>query len=151
MKRKSAKTLRAECTHLWGLVVRNRDNHTCQWCGKPGNQPHHIVSKAQGNIARFDVDNGITLCFYCHMRRIQREPLEFAEFVHRWLAARKLDYDGMRKKYQQIQKLGGADYNILKNSLRNALLRRQTPGPFGPGLGKSSVSPHPSYTKGIVL
>jgi hypothetical protein len=54
--------------------------------------------------------------------------LEFAEFVHQWLAGRKLDYDGMRKKYQQVQKLKDADYLAIRNALRNTLMKGKLEG-----------------------
>jgi hypothetical protein len=45
--------------------------------------------------------------------------------VHHWLADRKLDYDAMRKKYQQVQKLKGADYLAIRKVLRKILEGKQ--------------------------
>lgn len=108
--------IRKDCVYKWGLIVRNRDKHTCQYCGKPGNQPHHIIAQAQGNISRFTVNNGITLCFYCHHRAIPRDPCGFADFVREWLKKRGFDYEEMKKEFRQTQKLSEKDYLQIKDN-----------------------------------
>lgn len=56
--------------------VRERDNHTCQDCGKhqrrPGLDVHHIVPRAafHGDFDRANhPDNLVALCKTCHARR----------------------------------------------------------------------------------
>ena len=53
----------------WRQQVFERDNHTCQNCGIKGGtlHPHHIKPKSRFLDLIFDVDNGITLCYECHM------------------------------------------------------------------------------------
>lgn len=49
--------------------VYERDNYTCQCCGKRGNgeiNAHHIYGYAEYKDLRTDVDNGVTLCEDCH-------------------------------------------------------------------------------------
>ena len=50
---------------LWSKYIRLRDRDTCQRCRRPGNQPHHIFSRRHLGT-RYDPENGVTLCFYCH-------------------------------------------------------------------------------------
>ena len=52
----------------WRREVFERDNWTCQNCGKRGCylEPHHIKSWAKYLELRFDINNGITLCKECH-------------------------------------------------------------------------------------
>lgn len=52
----------------WAKQVKERDNYTCQECGKyPARvHSHHIKSFAKYPELRFDLDNGITLCIDCH-------------------------------------------------------------------------------------
>ena len=52
----------------WRNDVYKRDNYTCQSCHKHGVrlEPHHIKPFAKFPELRFDVSNGITLCYECH-------------------------------------------------------------------------------------
>lgn len=52
----------------WRTLVYERDNYTCQCCGKIGGclNSHHIYPFADYEELRFCVDNGITLCKDCH-------------------------------------------------------------------------------------
>lgn len=52
----------------WRTLVYERDDYTCQCCGKRGASlnAHHINSFASHKDLRYDVNNGITLCTNCH-------------------------------------------------------------------------------------
>ena len=52
----------------WRTAVYERDNYTCQCCGKRGDKlnAHHINSFADYPELRYDIRNGITLCINCH-------------------------------------------------------------------------------------
>jgi hypothetical protein len=113
--------LREDCVYKWGLIVRNRDKHLCQWHldrGEQvyGNQPHHIIAQAQGNVARFTVDNGITLCLYCHKWGINKDPVGFSDFVKLWLKKGGKDYYEMKERFLQTQKLSEKDYRQIKDN-----------------------------------
>lgn len=64
----------------WRRAVFHRDSYSCQICGYRGSNlvAHHIRPWAQEPGARFDVDNGITLCggrkdpFGCHIQIVHR-------------------------------------------------------------------------------
>ena len=68
---KKIKALKTKCDKLWSEAVRTRDG-ACVLCGKTeGLNAHHwIHSKAQGNLHRWDIKNGITLCFACHIYKV---------------------------------------------------------------------------------
>jgi hypothetical protein len=53
---------------LWIRAVFVRDNFACQECGQRGGalEAHHIQPFSYYEEARFDVDNGKTLCVKCH-------------------------------------------------------------------------------------
>lgn len=52
----------------WRKAVFERDNHTCQMCGKRGGNMHadHIKPFALNPGLRFELSNGRTLCVPCH-------------------------------------------------------------------------------------
>ena len=52
----------------WRIAVFERDDYTCQNCGKRGGRlhAHHKKPFAEFPELRFDVANGETLCIYCH-------------------------------------------------------------------------------------
>ena len=50
---------------LWSKLVKERDNHTCQRCGQPGNIAHHILPVKTHSFFANDIDNGICVCEKC--------------------------------------------------------------------------------------
>lgn len=51
----------------WRDSVYERDNYTCQKCGKTGEiQAHHIKAWKDHKELRYDISNGVTLCRTCH-------------------------------------------------------------------------------------
>lgn len=57
----------------WRNSVFQRDHYKCQCCGGKGNrkrglEAHHISNYSTKIQSRFLVDNGITLCYFCHKR-----------------------------------------------------------------------------------
>ena len=65
------KRLKNKCDKLWSEAIRTRDGE-CILCGKKeGLNAHHwIHSRAQGNSHRWDVKNGVAVCFACHLYKI---------------------------------------------------------------------------------
>lgn len=53
---------------IWRKTVFERDNYTCQFCGKRGGKLNadHIKPFARFKKLRLDVNNGRTLCESCH-------------------------------------------------------------------------------------
>lgn len=52
----------------WRTKVFERDNWTCQTCGKRGCylEPHHIKGWSKYPKLRYEVGNGVALCYECH-------------------------------------------------------------------------------------
>ncbi len=55
---------------LWAEEVKTRDGYMCQVCGSEDSpQAHHIKPKSTNPLMAYDLDNGITVCRDCHMRK----------------------------------------------------------------------------------
>lgn len=53
----------------WSRAVKRRDNFRCQICGSSEKlHSHHLNSWNYFIDERFVVENGMTLCNYCHLR-----------------------------------------------------------------------------------
>jgi hypothetical protein len=59
----------------WRKDVFTRDAFTCQCCGVAGVyvEAHHIKPFSQFVDERFDLNNGITLCYKCHRKAHKKE------------------------------------------------------------------------------
>lgn len=53
----------------WSKAVRRRDSYTCQRCGRHSiyNHAHHIATRRRRPDLKYEVSNGTTLCFDCHV------------------------------------------------------------------------------------
>lgn len=69
------KKLIKKADSLWSQCVRNRDGE-CVLCGsKSSLQAHHwIVTRNQSNKYKYDLRNGVTLCYGCHIHGVHRNP-----------------------------------------------------------------------------
>lgn len=68
----------------WRTAVFRRDGYVCQECGydKGGIlQAHHILGFTENEQSRLDVDNGVTLCKFCHQLRHTKDPGKRAEIL----------------------------------------------------------------------
>jgi len=62
----------------WRIKVYKRDDFKCQMPGcksKKRLNAHHIQKWASASALRFDVDNGITLCYWCHKKVTGHESI----------------------------------------------------------------------------
>ena len=67
---------------LWRFLVYERDNYTCQDCGKRGGNlsAHHIMPWSFFIDLRYVVSNGKTLCLECH-KKTYKEASEWRKFA----------------------------------------------------------------------
>jgi len=73
----------------WRKRVINRDESICIKCGEYCDKPvaHHLISFAKHREERYNVDNGITMCNFCHNEfhnTYSRNTFTQIEFI-RWL------------------------------------------------------------------
>ena len=119
---------RKELHILWSLAVRQRDRYACQWCAHDGktnvnlhHHAHHIVPRSiSGTCGAFNVDNGVTLCYYCHIQRLKSEVDEYIWFRDAWLLNNVgHNYMELRKMLTQIVKFTEEYYDGKKAELQH--------------------------------
>lgn len=105
MKKFNIKKAKKDLHKLWSKAIRERDEFVCQWCGKMDkkNHAHHIIPQSRcGNTGKYDISNGITLCYRCHLHRKNAEEHEYVAFIDQWLIEMRLDtYDEMNLNYNE--------------------------------------------------
>ncbi len=83
-KIKSKKTEQRELDNVWKKKVKDRDKWTCQICRKKvvgkNCHAHHILPKGIKGM-RWDVNNGITLC-YAHHNQIRGKEECYVKMFH---------------------------------------------------------------------
>jgi hypothetical protein len=62
-------------TKKWRDFCFKRDNYTCQDCKMHGGRlcVHHIINWSDDSQLRWEVNNGITLCWKCHYARHKKD------------------------------------------------------------------------------
>jgi len=90
---------------IWSKAVRTRDGFRCQRCPphkqrifdekSKGLHAHHILTKGgHGFSTRWDIENGVAVCYGCHMY-LQGNPLENERFAVENLG---INYEEMQRK-----------------------------------------------------
>lgn len=123
---KKIKTLKTKCDKLWSEAVRTRDGE-CVLCGRKDtlNAHHWIHSKAQGNWHRWDIRNGLALCYACHIYKVH--TYASADIMERLKAfafdrgiVTPADYEAIANDHQ-IAKFGVEDMERVKVYLTDYL------------------------------
>ena len=107
---------RRELDRIWSRIVLERDRRTCQLCGRPGNNPHHVFSRKHLST-RHEPENGITLCWACHMHKAHSDPESFRDFIiARWGQEK---FDRMKRRAYEVK---GVDHALSYIALTNPKL-----------------------------
>lgn len=54
--------------YFWSREVRIKDGHKCIQCAKSRRlTSHHLFNKKQYPLLKYNINNGVSLCFNCHM------------------------------------------------------------------------------------
>ena len=111
------------CDDLWAEWVKLRDGKKCVKCGTEFElHSHHIIKRGVWNL-RYDIDNGLTLCFYDHFHWLRQNPMDYIK----WLNDK---YPGLLdklelKRYEKARH----DYTLLVICLESEIrkLKRRQP------------------------
>ena len=76
MNRVDRRKLEKELDTMWSVKIRSFG--FCERCGKkPSLQAAHIIPRIHKNT-RWDLGNGICLCWSCHFNWAHKHPTEFS-------------------------------------------------------------------------
>lgn len=89
----------------WRNSIFERDNYTCQFCGKHGGKlnAHHIVPVSIDCNKIYNINNGITLCVVCHKRAHRIGTIENRIFI------------GYRLKYASTDRIDKDYYQCIND------------------------------------
>ena len=74
-KKSNHKLLTDKADKLWSQCVRQRDGECVLCHNKNSLQAHHwILTRNQSSKYRFDLRNGVTLCYGCHIHGVHSNP-----------------------------------------------------------------------------
>lgn len=90
----------------WSRRVRERDRYMCRRCevhylaNSTALHAHHIFTRSR-KATRHDLDNGVSLCYGCHMWA-HKNPLEFHEWAEKQLGEDA--YDVLQARSRRMSK-----------------------------------------------
>ena len=115
-KAKLVRKLKKQNFDLWSKCVRLRDKR-CIICGSTENlQAHHCFVRAAASLrARFVPDNGITLCYKCHLIEIHRNGEK--RFFEKYIKA--LDDRVPYFRQQEIYRIAENDAPVTLEELQD--------------------------------
>lgn len=129
-KAKLIKKLKKQNFKLWSKCVRLRDYNKCIICGKTEKlQAHHCLVRAALSLrTRFIIDNGVSLCYRCHLIEIHKngEKRFFEKYI------KILDEKIPKEKQQEIYKIAEnkepitlEELQVINESLKKEFERLQ--------------------------
>lgn len=104
------------CDELWSKLVKVKARGKCEHCWKTKRLNSHHIFTRNNYATRFDLDNGICLCSWCHTMSkkfsAHKTPLEFAEWIIsvRWQER----YDRLKLKAHSVR---DKDYDKVEKYL----------------------------------
>ena len=84
------KTLENKCDALWREIIKR--NGTCDWCGKSSGKldAHHVMGRGRKSL-RWDLRNGVALCFRCHRLKAHSPSAKDVQEYLNWVEEYKAD------------------------------------------------------------
>lgn len=96
---KTPAKMKKEMDTIHSRRVRSRDK-ICQKCRKAkATQCAHIFERGKLST-RWDMDNSIGMCFYCHLYWAHRSPVEFTLWIQERMGASQ--FAALKRKSQKI-------------------------------------------------
>ena len=103
MKKKSRRSIEKKLDTEFSRVIRLRDK--CARCGKGADtitlQCAHIISRVNRAV-RWDLENGVPLCYACHIFWAHRNPVDFVDFIKDYLG--ELRFEALKARARVVKK-----------------------------------------------
>lgn len=92
---------------IFAKCIRERDDNTCQWCGKQDGTMNasHIFGRRHA-ATRWQPDNCKCLCFSCH-RKWHEDPVMAFQWLETYLGQGMIDI--LREKAYSVRKIKPAE------------------------------------------
>lgn len=103
------------------LVVLKRDNYTCQYCGKPANQTHHVDLSKDNH----SVDNLKACCVSCNLKRAVNKNSKFTSLYGGTIKKLSADLGISRGKVCSLHRKGKL-WEFMRNP--NSFKKDKSPG-----------------------
>jgi hypothetical protein len=97
-------------------AVRDRDG-VCQYCKKSSTTYNHHIFARRHLGTRFDMENCISLCVYCHRFIAHGDPEKFRDFIISWMGEDR--FERLKIKAYSTTKFSGVDLEWLLKDLRH--------------------------------
>jgi len=99
----------------WSKFIRNRDTH-CQKCGGFGAVSAHHAFGRRHLATRWDIFNGVGLCYPCHIHWAHRDPSGFTYWFQNKIPVDQ--YARLCEAHNSIVKYTPEDLEIMLKTLR---------------------------------
>lgn len=123
-KKRGKLTERKRLTHkldkIWRAIIKDRVGGICEVCGSKGRDAHHIEGRGRGaNSLRWNLDNGVFLCFRCHRLGVHSQSSsEQAEYRDMLFKIKGRDtMDRLKRLRKGDTKISTPEMRILLESL----------------------------------
>jgi len=89
-KQPKKSTLIRKADDLWRKIVKQKGY--CEWCGKSGGvqNAHHIMGRSRHSL-RWDIRNGVCLCYKCHTDGAHSPNAAKVEEYLKWIKSYRPD------------------------------------------------------------
>jgi predicted restriction endonuclease len=111
-KKVSGKVTVKELDKLWSNKVKEKFDNKCFICGKGSPHAHHIFSRGYKST-RWDIENGVALCYYHHFYFAHQKFEEFRDVIIDLIGEEK--YDELKLKSKEIFTLTLPEVKSLLN------------------------------------
>lgn len=88
----------------WRKAVYAKDSHTCRVCGRKGYlNAHHIRGYSKHKNLRYDVNNGFTMCRWCHYKFHKKYGKSNFPSIIKLISEGSLDLNIQKNKHREVE------------------------------------------------